>query len=92
MRYTVELFGMTNALAGIRKIEVDLDGEVRLQELIHALRRAQPELEGRVVEPDEDKLTRHYAFNVNGRFHIDDMDTSVRPEDRIVLLTLALGG
>ena len=91
-KYNVELFGMSNEVVGLRNVEVELDDEASLKDVVAALRRKMPALEGSVIDPAEDKLTKHYTFNVNGRFYIDDYSVNVRPDDHIVLLTFALGG
>lgn len=92
MKYSVELYGMTNDAVGIRTVEVDLDNGATLSNLVGALRRKMPALEGSVILPGEDKLTSHYTFNVNGRFSMDDYDLKVKSDDHILLLTFALGG
>jgi molybdopterin converting factor small subunit len=91
-KYNVELFGMSNEVVGLRDVEVELDDEASLKDVVAALRRKMPALEGSVIDPREDKLAKHYTFNVNGRFYIDDYSVNVRPDDHIVLLTFALGG
>lgn len=91
-KYNVELFGMSNEVVGLRDVEVELDDEASLKDVVAALRRKMPALEGSVIDPGEDKLAKHYTFNVNGRFYIDDYSVNVRPDDHIVLLTFALGG
>lgn len=92
MKYCVELFGMSNQFAGRQNVEFELEGDVSLREVVAALRREMPTLEGSIIRPGEDKLTGHYTFNVNGRFCVDDYDIQVNSDDHIVLLTFALGG
>ncbi|MFH0915492.1 MAG: MoaD/ThiS family protein [bacterium] len=92
MKYNVEFFGMTNDAAGVRTVELELDDGASLKDLVGALRRKMPALEGSVIRPGEDRLTAHYAFNVNGRFYVDDYDVVVEGDDHILLLTFALGG
>jgi molybdopterin converting factor small subunit len=91
-KYNVELFGMSNEVVGLRNVDVELDDGASLADLVAALRREMPALEGSVISPGEDRLTKHYTFNINGRFYIDDYTVNVRPDDHIVLLTFALGG
>ena len=91
-QYRVELFGMSNQLVGLREVEVELDNGACLKDLVAALKRKIPALEGSVIRPGEDKLTNHYTFNVNGRFYLDDYAVKVHHDDHIVLLTFALGG
>ena len=91
-QYQVELFGMSNQLVGLRRVEVELDDGACLEDLVAALRRKIPALEGSVIRRGEDRLTNHYTFNVNGRFYMDDYAVKVHDDDHIVLLTFALGG
>ena len=91
-RYTVEMFGLPHEMTELREVEVELEKGARLRDVIAALRRAIPALEGRVISPDEDRLMERYAFNVNGRFYFDDMNLQLHSGDRVALLTLAMGG
>ena len=90
--YRVELVGLPNKPAGLGELQVDLDGAPTLAELTAALRRASPKLEGALIKPGEDRLVGHYTFNVNGRFHLDEYELVVNPGDRIIIVTLAMGG
>ena len=92
MKCRVELYGSIPAAAGTRTVELDLHDGARLRDIVRALRQALPGLEGSVIRRGEDRLEGHYAFNVNGRFHVDDYEKEVRPDDHILLLTLPLGG
>jgi molybdopterin converting factor small subunit len=88
----IGLFGLPPGIADGHKVEVELEDEASLTDVIAALRRAIPELEGPVIRAGEDKLTEHYAFNINGRFYIDDKEIRIRSGDNIALLALAAGG
>ena len=60
-QYQVELFGMSNQLVGLRRVEVELDDGACLEDLVAALRRKIPALEGSVIRRGEDRLTNHVA-------------------------------
>lgn len=90
--YAVELFGLAHVFPGRHDIIVELGSESTLRELVAALRRNVPDLEGKIIRPGEDRLAGLYAFNVNGRFYLDEYDTKIEPADHIVIVTLALGG
>jgi hypothetical protein len=92
VKYSVELFGMSNVFPDLRSVEIELQGEASLRDVVIALRQEMPVLEGSVIRPGEDRLTSHCSFNVNGRFYLDDYDVKVRSSDHILLVTLALGG
>jgi hypothetical protein len=90
--YRVEFFGLSHVCPGQPDIEVDLASQTTLGELVGEIRRKAPALEGKIIRPGEDRLAGLYAFNVNGRFHLDEYDTRIKPTDHILILTLALGG
>ena len=90
--YTVGLFGLSHVFPGQHDIEVELGPETTLGELLAALRRKMPALEGKIIRTGEDKLAGLYAFNVNGRFFLDEYDIKIRATDHILIVTLALGG
>ena len=90
--FKVELFGLSHLFPGQYDIEVELGPETTLGELLAALRRKMPALGGKIIRTGEDRLAGLYAFNVNGRFFIDEYDVKVRPADHILIVTLALGG
>jgi molybdopterin converting factor small subunit len=90
--YKVEFFGLSHVCPGQPDVEVELASQATLGELVGELRRKAPALEGKIIRPGEDRLAGLYAFNVNGRFFLDEYDTKVKATDHIVILTLALGG
>jgi molybdopterin converting factor small subunit len=88
----IGLFGLPHEITGEHKVEVELSDEASLTDVIAALRREIPDLEGPVIGAGEDKLTEYYAFNINGRFYIDDKEIRIRSGDHVALLALATGG
>jgi molybdopterin converting factor small subunit len=87
----IGLFGLRH-ITDKREVEVELKDEASLTDLIVALRREIPKLVGPVILVEEDKLTDHYAFNINGRFYIDDKEIRIHSGDKVGLLALAAGG
>jgi molybdopterin converting factor small subunit len=88
----IGLFGLPHGITGDHKVEVELKDEASLTDVIAALRREIPKLEGPVIRAGEDKLTEHYAFNINGRFYIDNKEIRIHGGDKVGLLALATGG
>ena len=88
----IGLYGMPPGIVNGHQVEVELQDESSLADVIAALRRTLPKLEGPVILAGEDKLTEHYAFNINGRFYTDDKEIRIRSSDKVALLALAAGG
>jgi molybdopterin converting factor small subunit len=88
----VGLYGLPRGIADGHQVEVELKDEASLADVIAALRCALPKLEGPVILIGENRLTEHYAFNINGRFYTDDKEIRVRNGDKVALLALAAGG
>ena len=91
-RCIVQLFGLPHEVTELREVEVELKDGANLGDVIAALRREIPALEGRVIRAGENRLMKHLAFNINGRFYLDDREVQLQHGDRILLLTLATGG
>ncbi len=92
IRCVVELFALSHEITELQEIEVRLKDGVSLGDVIAALRREIPALEGRVIHAGENRLTEYYAFNINGSFYLDDTEVQIQDGDHIALLTLATGG
>jgi len=91
-RYIVQMFGLPREVTELREVEVELKDGASLGDVVAALRHGIPALEGHVIRAGENRLMEHCAFNINGRFYLDDRDIQLRDGDRILLLTLATGG
>ncbi len=91
-RYIVRLFGLPHEATKLPEVEVELKDGANLGDIIAALRRAIPTLEGNVIRAGEDRLIENYGFNINGRFYLNDEEVQLKDGDRIALLTLATGG
>jgi molybdopterin converting factor small subunit len=92
IKCVVRLFGLSHQIAERHEVEVELKDGAKLGDVIVALRREIPALEGRVIRAGENQLMKHYAFNINGRFYPDDGEIPLQKGDRIMLLTLSSGG
>ncbi len=86
------MFGLPREITELREVEVELKDDANLRDVIAALRHEIPALEGPVIHVGENRLMEHCAFNINGRFCLDDRETQLQDGDRIALLTLAAGG
>ena len=91
-RCIVQLFGLPREVTELREVEIELTDGASLGDVIAALRREIPALEGRVIRAGENRLMEHCAFNINGRFYLNDKEVQLQDGDRVLLLTLATGG
>ena len=91
-RCIVQMFGLPREVTELREVEVELKDGASLGDVVAALRREIPALEGHVIRAGENQLMEHCAFNINGRFYSEDREVQIQEGDRILLLTLATGG
>jgi len=91
-RCIVQLFGLPREITELREVEVELKDGANLGDVIAALRREIPALEGNVIRAREDRLIENYGFNINGRFYLNNEEVQLKDGDHIALLTLATGG
>ncbi len=93
MRCVVELYGLSNELTKLRKVEIELNERASLRELIAALRHKIPMIEGQVIRAGEDRLMTNCVFNINGRIYAEDTEElRLQSSDHVALLTLTAGG
>ena len=92
MKCRVDFLGMTNHLASIKSVELQLEGGSTLGHVVEALRSDVPALRGCVIRGDENRLMPQYGFIVNGRFCVDEYDIDLGDVERVLLVTLAMGG
>jgi molybdopterin converting factor small subunit len=92
IKCTVEMYGVSPEITDLRKVEVELNGGATLGDVVAALRRKVPALEGAVITKGEDRLTEYYAFAIDVNFQPDDSNIQLKDGDRVVLLLLATGG
>jgi hypothetical protein len=88
----VEMFGLPQKISQEGKVEIQLRDNASLKEVVTALKRKIPDLEGPVIRQGQDELVENYAFIVNGQFQAGDSNLRIRPDDRTVLVLLATGG
>ena len=78
------------------KVEIEVKEGAKLRDVIAALRRKVPALEGSIIVAGEDRMVEGYTFNIHGRFYTDiedkDENLQLRDGDRIALLTIPMGG
>lgn len=88
----VEMFGLPEDVTSQSKVELSLNDKANLTDVVAALRRKVPELEGPVIHIGKDRLLDHFGFYVNGHFYAGGEELRLKNGDRVVLLALATGG
>jgi hypothetical protein len=92
VKHPVTLHQTLPSACGPCDLELDFADAPSLGDIVAGLRNAVPELVGRVIQADEDRLLPHYVFIVNGRLCLDDYSRRVEEHDRVMLLAIPLGG
>lgn len=88
----VEMWGLPREVSGLPEVEVSVKDDAGLPEVIAALKRKVPRLEGQVLSSGEDRLEETCIFNIDGQFITDDERVKLKNGDTLRLLTLATGG
>ena len=88
----VEMFGVPRDVTGLREVEVSLEENASLSNLVDALRRAIPALDGRVIQAGADRLLDNYGFNIKGQFYFDNAEVQLEDGEHIIIITIATGG
>jgi len=92
IKCTVEMWGLPREVSGLAEVEVKVKENASLRDVITALKRQVPALEGSVICQGEDRLEDTCVFNIDGQFITEDENIRVKDGDCLRLLTLATGG
>jgi molybdopterin converting factor small subunit len=90
--YTIEIYSLPREMSEFKRVDIDLNNGASLREIVNALRRKYPALEGIVIRAGGGHLLEKYMFNINGTFYFNDAEFKLKEGDRIALLTVATGG
>jgi|WetSurMetagenome_2_1015567.scaffolds.fasta_scaffold381250_2 molybdopterin converting factor small subunit len=88
----IPMYGLPREITELREVEVELKDGAGMAEVIAAMRKKIPSLEGPVIRKGEDRLMEQFKFNINGRFYFDGQDFQLNKDDRIALLVPITGG
>ena len=89
---TVEMWGLPRELSGVPQVELKVKDDAGLRDIIAALKKTVPVLEGAVISSGGDCLEDTCAFAIGGQFYVEGEDVKLKNGDRLRLLTLATGG
>jgi molybdopterin converting factor small subunit len=91
-KWVIPMYGLPREITEKREVEVELKDGAGMAEVVAALRKKVPALEGRAIVPGEDRLAEGYKFNINGNFYFAGTDFKLKKGDRIALLVPMTGG
>ena len=95
IKCSVEFFGVPTKLTEM-KVEIEVKEGAKLRDVIAALRRKVPAVEGSIIVAGENRMMEGYTFNIHGHFYTEndnnDENLQLREGDRIALLTIPIGG
>ena len=98
LKCSVDMYGLPLGITDLTSVEIELAGDVHLKDIVAALKRKVPALEGQVILPGQDCLAGNYLLNIDGKLHASHTEdearalTSLKDGDRIALLPLSSGG
>jgi molybdopterin converting factor small subunit len=91
-KWVIPMYGLPREITEKREVEVELRDGAVMAEVVAALRKKVPALEGRAIVRGEDRLEEGYKFNVNGTFYYAGTNFRLKKGDRIALLVPMTGG
>jgi hypothetical protein len=89
VKLTVEMYGLSPYTED-NSVIIEVKNGVGRSDLLRAVVREIPSLEGHVIQSD--RLLETYGMYLNGRFIEQDELIEVEPDDRVVIILLATGG
>jgi hypothetical protein len=91
MELTVEMYGLS-PYTEANSVKVEVKNDAGIQDVLGAVIQKIPSLEGHVIQSGVNRLVETYGMYLNGRFINQDESIEIKPDDRIVLILLAVGG
>ena len=98
MKCFVDMYGLPLGVTDLTSVEIRLEEDARLRDIVAALKREVPGLEGQVILPGKDCLAGDYLLNIDGKLHAGHTDdesevlVSLKDGERIALLPISSGG
>jgi len=94
MRVHVEFLGISRLATGINEKIFDLQEGASFRQLVRHLGSSYSALIGNVIQPESDNLQTPNRFLIRGSQFLNDneMDNKLCDGDRIVLMSLSIGG
>jgi hypothetical protein len=94
MQVQIEFLGLSRLITGEKEQAIDLTEALTYRELVRQLGSTYPGLIGEVILPGHDGLQPPNVFHTKDGHFIrqDQLDQDLKPDDRIVLMSLSAGG
>jgi len=91
MKLTVEMYGLS-PYTEANLIVIEVRDNASISDVLGAIVEKIPSLDGHVIQSGINRLVETYGMYFNGRFINQDEAIEIKPDDRIVLILLAVGG
>ena len=91
MKLTVEMYGLS-PYTEANSVIIDVKDNADIRDVLSTVVKEIPSLEGHVIQSGMNRLIETYGIYLNGRFINQDESIGIKPNDRIVLILLAVGG
>lgn len=94
MRVCVEFLGVSRLVTGLKETTLELREGASYKTLLQSLASTYPALVGEIIQPDLGNLYAPNRFLIQGTRFVkeDQMDDSLAEGDRVVLMSLSIGG
>jgi len=91
MKLTVEMYGLS-PYTEANSVAIEVRDNASISDVLGAIVEKIPTLDGHVIQSGINRLVETYGIYLNGRFINQDETYKITPDDRIVLILLAIGG
>ena len=94
MEVVVEFTGISRMVTGLQEWSCPITSRTTLKEMVSLLAERFPAMKGQIIEKDGNSLIATNLFSINGVKIVkpDEMDETLKPGDRLILLSLLAGG
>jgi len=94
MEVVLEFTGISRMVTGLQEWSCSITTKTTLKEIVYLLAERFPAMKGQIIEKDGKSLIATNLFSLNGEKIIrpEEMDETLKPGDRLILLSLLAGG
>ena len=94
MNAVVEFTGISRMVTGLQEWSCPITAKTTLHDIVSLLAEQFPAMKGQIIEKDGKSLIATNLFSLNGEKIVrpEEMDETLKPGDRLILISLLAGG